>query len=352
MLEPQESELTRQSHVLRALGSPFVADVLAAGARQLHHAPATAGMLADWPDDPSSAAVAMRFNAALHALARRDTPPVLGSLYRGDHGDVDQALREALAGHDEFIAGWMRDPPQTNEVGRAAAIMAALLAVRRRFPLPVELLELGSSAGLNLNMAHYAYDLGGVTAGKLDSAVRIVPEWRGAAPPAGPVDVLAARGADLQPLDPRDLETCERLMAYVFVDQPARAARLSQALALARRHPPAIAREDAATWLAGELAEPAADGRVRVVFHSMVMQYVGSADRRRLAESIAAAGAMADRKRPLAWIGFEWNAARTRVELRLTCWPTGDARLLAICHPYGAWVHWLAEDNEGSSRTA
>jgi hypothetical protein len=340
----QQGELERQSVVMRAIGSPFVADVLAAAARQLHRAPRTAAMLADWPGDPAAAAVAMRLNAALHALARRDTPAALGALYRGMHGDVDGAVGAALAAHDSFVAGWMRDPPQTNEVGRAAAILAALMAVRDRFALPVELLELGSSAGLNLNLARYAYDLGGTIAGDAASPVRIAPEWRGAPAPDRPVEVVAARGVDLHPLEPEDPATCERLMAYVFADQPARSTRLSHALALARRHPPEVAREDAVTWLARRLATPAAAGRVRVVFHSMVIQYVGADERRRLLATIAAAGARADRLRPFAWIAFEWNAARTAVELRLTCWPDGATRLLATCHPYGAWIDWHGDD--------
>ncbi len=338
--EPQQGELARQSVVMRAIGSPFVADVLAAGERQLHRAPRTATMLANWPGDPSAAAVAMRFNAALHALARRNTPPVLGALYRGMHDDVDGAVGAALTGHDSFIADWMRDPPQTNEVGRAAAILAALMAVRQRFTLPVELLELGSSAGLNLNLARYAYDLGGVAAGDPASPVRIAPEWRGAPAPDQPVEVVASRGVDLHPLDPHDPATCERLMAYVFADQPARSSRLSHALGLARQYPPTLTREDATTWLARQLETPGVPGRVRVVFHSMVIQYFGIDERCRLLETIAAAGARADRLRPLAWISFEWNAARTAVELRLTCWPTGGNRLLATCHPYGGWIQW------------
>lgn len=333
-------ELGRQAIVMRAIGSPFVADVLAAAERHLHLAPLTCAMLAGWPGDASAAAVAMRLNAALHALARRDTPATLGALYRGAHGDVDGAVAAALVAHDGFIADWMRDPPQTNEVGRAAAIVAALMAVRTRFALPVELLELGSSAGLNLNLARYAYDLGGIAAGEASSPVRIAPEWRGAPAPDMPVEIAAAHGVDLHPLDPHDFVTCERLMAYVFADQPARSARLAQALELARRHPPSVTRADAAVWLGERLREPQASGRARVIFHSMVLQYVAPDHRARIERAIALAGACADPSRPLARIGFEWNAPRTQVELRLTCWPDGETRVLATCHPYGAWIAW------------
>lgn len=340
MPETRAEELLRQSAVMRAIGSPFVAAVLAAAYRQLAAAPLTGAMLAEWPGDPAAAAVAMRLNAALHALARRNTPPALGALYRGTHDDFDGAVRAALAAHDAFIARWMADTPQTNEVGRAAAILAALMEVVGCAALPVELIELGSSAGLNLNLALYRYDLGGVTAGPAGAAVRIAPEWRGAPAPDRAVAVVASEGVDLHPLDPHDPATCERLMAYVFADQPARAARLAAALSLARAHPPRITRADATVWLAQRLAAAQPAGRWRVIFHSMMAQYVGPAERAALERSIAAAGARADAARPLARIAFEWNAARSAVELRLTCWPGGDTRVLAICHPYGAWIDW------------
>ncbi len=341
MPDRKTGELLRQSAVMRALGSPFVAEILAAAERQLHHAPLTQAMLLDWPGDPAAAAVAMRLNAALHALARRDTPALLGALYRHEHDDVDGAVRAAFVTHDAFVARWMRDTPQTNEVGRAAAILAALMEVVRDAPLPVELIELGSSAGLNLNLARYRYDLGGVAAGAAESAVLIAPEWRGAPAPDQPVEVVAAEGVDLHPLDPNDAATCERLMAYVFADQPARAARLAAALDVARRFPPRITRADATSWLAKRLGVAQPAGRWRVIFHSMVAQYVGAADRDALERSIAAAGARADTARPLARIAFEWNPDRSAVQLRLTCWPGGGTRVLAICHPYGAWIEWL-----------
>lgn len=335
-----QGELARQAQIARAIGSPFVADVLEAGQRQLTRAPRTAAMLVRWQGDPAAAAVAMRFNAALHALARRDTPLALGALYRREHRDFDGAIAAALAQHDAFVAAWMRDTPQTNEVGRAASLVAALMTVRRAFDLPVELLELGSSAGLNLNFHRYSYDLGGVIAGDPASSVRVAPEWRGAALRPAALELIAARGADLHPLDPADPATCERLMAYVFADQPARAGRLERALGLARRHRPAIERADAADWLARQLTVPQPDGRCRVVFHSMVLQYVGAAARARITDTIRRAGAAADKGRPLAWIGFEWTDDRSRVELRLTSWPGGTTRVLATCHPYGAWIDW------------
>ncbi|MBB3345842.1 DUF2332 domain-containing protein [Sphingomonas sp. BK069] len=333
--------MRRQAQVARTIGSPVVAAVLESGARQLARAPLTAAVFARWPGDRAAAALAMRFNAALHALARRDTPARLGALYRGEHRDVDGAIGEALAAHDAFIAEWMQHTPQTNEVGRAAAILAALKVVRARFDLPVELLEIGASAGLNLNLHRYAYDLGGVAAGDPASPVRIAPDWRGPPPPDAAVELVAARGVDLAPLDAADAATCERLMAFVFVDQSARSRRLESALALARRWPPRVERGDAVAWLGDRLVEPAPPGRCRAIVHSMVTQYLGAPARAELDAVIAAAGAAATRERPLVRIGFEWTADRAAVLLTLTSFPGGEAQVLAECHPYGAAITWL-----------
>lgn len=340
---PPPGELARQATIARALGSRFVAAVLAAGDRQLCRAPRTATLIATWPGDPAEAALAMRFNAALHALARRGASPALVDLYRRRRGDFDAVLGATLAAEDDFICSWMRHPTQTNEVGRAAAIVAALMVLHRDTGLPVELLELGSSAGLNLNLAHYSYDLGGVQAGTAGARVHLAPVWRGRSPPARPIELVAARGVDIAPLDAADAATRERLIAHVFADQPNRVVRLIEALRLARLHPPVVDRADAATWLVAQLAIPQPHGRCRTVVHSMVLQYLTPQDRRTIHAAMAAAGEVATSARPLARIQFEWTAARDEVQLLLTEWPTGVRRHLATCHPYGASLDWIAD---------
>ena len=341
------SELLRQAHVARSLGSSFVAAVLEAGNLQLWRAPRTASRIEHWPGDPTKAALAMRFNAALHALALRGKWRALTEIYRRQDGDFDGVIGEVMEADDAFIAKWMQFTPQTNEVGRAAAIVAALMVLRGQTGLPVELLELGSSSGLNLNLAHYAYDLGGVAAGKPDSPVRIAPRWLGPPPARLPVKLVSARGVDLNPLDPADPETRERLRSFVWADEPERGERLQQALSLAQFHPPQIQRADAASWLAAQLAQPQADGLCRVVFHSMVLQYLDPVDQQAVLASISHAGERASPERPFAWISFEWLPDRTKVQLRLTTWPGGETLHLATCHPYGQWIEW--HGNAGSA---
>lgn len=338
-------ELWHQAGVARGLGSSFVGAVLEAGQRQLFRAPRTEALFETWAGDPSDAALAMRFNAALHALARGGSLPQLSALYQRRHDDFDGAIGEALAARDEEIVAWMQDTPQTNEVGRPAAMAAALMVIHGRFGMPVELLEIGSSCGLNLNLAHYGYDLGGERAGVLGSPVQITPIWTGLPPIVRPFSILSARGTDLNPLDAADPATRERLLAYIWADQPQRARRLEQAFALAMRHPPRIDREDAVPWLARRLDAPQDAGTCRLVVHSMVLQYMTAADRERVDATIATAGARATATRPLARIGLEWAPGRAEVQLRLTCWPGGHSVLLATCHPYGNWIDWRAPND-------
>jgi hypothetical protein len=336
------SELQRQSRRARLLGSPFVADVLAAADRRLGSGPRTAALIGGWVGDPAGAALGLRLNSAIHALARRGTPPVLKALFEHGHDDFDAALAVTLATEDRFIANWMQSPTQTNEVGRAAALAAALMVVHHATNMPVALLEVGASCGLNLNLERYSYNLGGMVVGAPESPVRIAPRWSGGTPPLETLEIVSARGVDLNPLDPRDESTRERLMAYVWPDQPQRVRRLEQALDIARRVVPDVDRADARTWLAGRLAEPQTTGVCRVIVHSMVLQYFDRAARREFITTFREAGRRASAKRPLARVAFEWNRTRSEVRLTLTMWPGGSTRILAVCHPYGDWIDWRA----------
>ena len=330
----------RQAQNCRSAGSTFVASVLEAVDRQLSHGPLSSGIVRGWMGDPAAAAVALRVNGALHALARRGEPRYLAELYSGEHDDFDGAVATALSQEDQFIADWIRSPTQTNEVARGAGIMSALMAVASERPMPFQLLELGASCGLNLNLGRYAYQLGTVAGGDQSSPVRIAPQWRGADPPAVPVAISSARGVDLNPLSAANPAHRERLLSFTWVDQPERSRRLQAALLTAVVHPPLVDQSDAKLWLDERLAEPQPEGVCRAIVHTMFLQYLDAQARRELADTIAAAGAQSTAQRPLVEIGLEWTLDRREVQLRVTRWPDGESAVLATCHPYGDWVAW------------
>ena len=76
------------------------------------------------------------------------------------------------------MPAWLDHAPQTNEVGRSAVLMSGLLVIADRFHLPLRLYELGASAGLNLLLDRYGYDLGGLRTGDPASACSSAPNGK------------------------------------------------------------------------------------------------------------------------------------------------------------------------------
>jgi hypothetical protein len=314
-------------------GAPVTAEACRALAAGLDDTTATGRRLHDWPGDPIRDALPLRLVAPYHALFRAGKIAAF---------DTVEAIRAATAVHDDWICDWLDGPPQTNEPARSATFMAALLVLAERFTLPFELLEIGSSAGLNLLIDRYAYDLGGSVAGLGDSPVLIRPEWRGAPPPPAQVRIASVRGVDIAPIDVTDAATAERLMGYVWIDAPERVARVEAAIAMIGEKPVDLVRGDAADWVEARLGEPQAAGTCRVLMHSVVWPYLDDRRRARIIAALEAAGARATADTPLAWLRMEWDSGHTPHRIRLRQWPGGEDKMLGNSHPHGAWIEWLA----------
>lgn len=338
--EAVRAAFARQAEWAARLGSPFMVLLCRLLGERLDRSTATGLRVLDWPgEDPFGDALPLRLTGGLHALVRRGAAPGLAGLYPPNPLPGEEALwaalREVLA--DPELPPWLDGAPQTNEVGRSAVLMSGLLAVAGHFQRPMELLELGASAGLNLLLDRFAHDLGGTRAGDPGSPLRLKPEWEGSAPPDARVEVAARRGVDLNPLDPRGDR--ERLLAYVWPDQARRLAMLEAALAVAAREAPEVDAGDAAGWLEDRLEAPRPGGATRVVLHSIAFQYFPDGSKARIAAAMDRAGAAATPQAPLAWLRFEFDPD-DRATLRLRTWP-GEDRLLAYCHPHGSKLRWV-----------
>lgn len=339
----------RQAEWAAELDSPFMELLCRLLGERLDRSTELGRRILDWPGkaDAFTDALPLRLTGGLHALVRRGDAPTLAGCYPpnplADSEILWAALRPVLAGPD--LLHWLDSAPQTNEVGRSAVLMSGLLVVAHLFPRPVELLELGASAGLNLLLDRYGYDLGGLRSGDPKSAVQLKPDWTGAVPPAAAVAVAGRRGVDLHPLDPR--RDGDRLLAYVWPDQSRRLTQLEAALAIAAKDPPEVDSGDAADWLEARLAEPTEPGATRVVLHSIAYQYFLDEAKARIEAAMAVAGKAATLAAPLAWLRYEFDARDDRITLRLKTWPNGGERLLAYCHPHGSEVEW-----PGGSETA
>lgn len=349
---PASGRAVRQLLVEAAKAEGFVkpraAALMHALARVLPHAGALFETIEQWPGDLASDGVIFRLNAGLHAFALSDPGGVLAALYGTDtlpsDAQLDRALARALDERAEELAVWLSHPTQTNEVARVAGLVAALIELCRADGLPCDVLELGASAGLNLNFPHYTVRLGQLSACVPTSAVTLVPEWRGRPLEAGPLAVMAARGVDLHPLDVTSAADRRSLAAYVWPGETMRASRLAAAIGIAEAHPPQVETGRASAFLARELSAPQPAGSRRVVFHSMVLQYASPSERAAIDAAFAEAGSQATPDRPLARVGIEWRADRGAVELRIAQWDgvrhRGESRIAALCHPYGEWIDW------------
>jgi hypothetical protein len=330
-----------QAQFCEALNSPLTAQVLRTLSDTLNDATRTGARILGWPGDPMADALKLRIAGGLNALARSRRDVELTQLYNDNAGHFPTVLKRILIEWDDWLFPWLDSPPQTNEVARSGALWPGLMEIARRFGPEIELLELGSSAGLNLNLDHFGYDLDGVKSGDPACPLQLRPDWHGPPPPSAQVNVVARAGVDQNPLDVLSPEIAERLLAYVWPDQLERLARAEAAIAIARQFPPAVERGDAADWIETRLSWPQAEGVTRVIFHSIVLQYLPREDRERVRTAIAAAGRQATTNRPLAWLYMEFRSkVSTSPELCLQCWPGGEMETLADVHPHGATIHW------------
>ncbi|PKP98635.1 MAG: DUF2332 domain-containing protein, partial [Alphaproteobacteria bacterium HGW-Alphaproteobacteria-13] len=308
--------------------------------------PATefAHRIARWPGAPLADALPLRAAGGLHALHLSGAAPGLAPIY-ADAEDINDAAIVAgvAAGHDAALLPWLDGPPQTNEAGRSSNFVAAMLWLADRgLPPHFDCLEIGSSAGINLMIDRYHYDLGGVQVGPRPGAMAFAPEWRGSHPPQHPVAFAGLKGCDVAPVDLSDPAQALRLKAYIWPEHRIRFARMEAAIAAARAAPPDLIRANAAEFVESELERPQTAGTTRVLMHSIVWQYVPQAQRDHVIAAMEAAGARATRDRPLAWIALEANRTVHHHELVVRYWPGGETeRLLAHAHAHGAWVEWM-----------
>ena len=310
------------------LGSPLYADLLERAAADVEAGGPAARVLRGHEDDPSDSMLALRLMGAVHRRLLEGVLPDMGW----------STFRRALVEDADAIRGLLDRPVQTNEVGRCAALLPGFFAAAAATRLPLRLLEVGASGGLNLRWDRYRYEAGGFAWGDSAARVRIGYGLEGEAPSPPFVEIVERRGCDPRPIDPSTEEGRLTLLSFVWSDQAERLDRLRAALSVATDLPVAVDRVGAAEWVAGQLANPA-DGVAAVVFHSIVMRYLPGDERREFERRVRAAGEGATERAPLAWLRME--PAGERAEVRLTRWPGGEDRLLARVGYHGDPVQLL-----------
>lgn len=340
--------IRRQALACRELGSPLYGALLDHAADDLLAGGPTAAVLDGYLTSPWRSALALRMLGGAHALVLTGQAPELAQFYPSAKGTADpgpdgarasQALRGVLAGQREAVRAWLDRPPQTNEVGRAAALLGGLRHVAAEAPLPIRLVEIGASAGLNLRADRFHVPGEAGRYGDPSSPVVLAGAWRGQPPPPAPVEVAGRTGGDRDPIDPATDEGRLALAAYVWPDQRDRMDRLRGALAVAASLPADLRQELASDTLR---RTSLAEGCWTVLWHSIVRQYLDDEQRAAVTEGIGRLGAAATRSARFAWLCLEPHRRTANGEclVTLTTWPGGVPRVLGSAPPHGLPVVW------------
>lgn len=246
-----------------------------------------------------------------------------------DPGDLKDVFRDFVLGHhDELLEIGRTRYTQTNECRRCAVLLPLIwLTPFSGF----HLVDVGTSAGLNLHLDRYHYGWGDVEWGPV-SEVNLETENRGAAIAPRPIQVLSRTGLDLNPIDPGDPDDRMWLDALIWPEHQDRRERLRSALLLASCHPVRLVAGDALETIGPQLAG-LPDGEPAIVMHSFALLQFADDQRttfRGLLDETR-------RDRPVWEIGFD-AYGRSDGTAGLTVDDGSGVVEVGRAQPHGEWV--------------
>lgn len=257
-------------------------------------------------------------------------------------GDPIAAFHEFLVEHRDRITALVASRRvQTNEVRRCTALLPAFTAARDPM-VPIALIEVGASAGLNLLFDRYHYDYATVESGPAGSPLTLTCEIRAGDPPI-PVqvpEVVARVGLDLHPIDVADPDAVRWARSLIWPEQLDRVERFETAVAIARENPPTLVRGEALELLPRAIESSPGEASL-VVYHSFVLNQWTAEDRDRLDDLLTRAA----NHRPIDRISVEMLVPGAEyAEIIHIRYERGksEPRRLGTAHYHGGWLKWEA----------
>ncbi|MEZ5921044.1 MAG: DUF2332 domain-containing protein [Parvularculaceae bacterium] len=275
----------------------------------------------------------------------KDYYPNIGGLRGADSG-ADAAFRDFCENYEmdlrPIIASRITN---TNEVGRSAVLAPGFARLADETGLPLALVEIGPSAGLNLNFDRYAYryadgDGAALAEHWVPSPVTISSHAKASPPPLPerPPTVASRTGLELNPVNLANEADRRWLKALVWPERAERFERLEAALNLGAQFPPPIRAGDALALLP-ETMDALPEGVAPCIYHSLVT-YQFTDEMRACLDALLL---VASEKRPIWRLSMEMEGMSGRIPLTFTRYEAGEKspRELAECGPHGLWVNWF-----------
>jgi hypothetical protein len=274
-----------------------------------------------------------------HALS--DYYPSLTSPPR-DPAEAFPHFKEFILTHREEIISLLRSRRvQTNEVRRSAYLFPALALAANHFDSrPLALIEIGTSAGLNLLWDKYRYAYGdGKEFGDPSSEVLITSTFRGKTPAslATPMPCISHRiGLDLHIVDATLPAEAAWLRALIWPEHHERRALLDAAVKHRAQFLLDLREGDGFTLLP-EIAREIPADTLLCVYHTHVANQISPEARQQFLRAIANIGAQRD-------LIHLFN--NIHPDLHLTVHHSGACvtnRTVAKTDGHARWIEWQAE---------
>lgn len=335
------SHFNNQANACANMNSPFTAKLCTLLVDILDSNTLTGERINNWPGNAAADALALRLCGALHAIVIENPNDELAAIYPdGDHPQYSSIVSAAIGTHDKQLSKWLDLPPQTNETGRAAALLPGLLEISRLSQMPIHLCEIGASAGLNMQLDQFHYTYDHIELGDPASPVKLEPIVKGKLPNlSGNLNITSRIGCDISPLNILDPQEQLRLRAYIWPDQPYRTKRIEGAINLAVKSPPKLVKQDAAKFVEQQLS-----GRVPntafVVMHSVVWQYLPPETQQQIEQSLHHHGESTTS--PIYWLRLEgFGGKEPAASLMLDSWPNHKQIKLANSCFHSSWIDFV-----------
>jgi hypothetical protein len=276
--------------------------------------------------------------------------PSIAESARDPDAQLIDIFRDFCLEHTTEIKPILRDRrTQTNSVRRSAILYPAFAYVSQYLARSPAIIELGSSAGLNLLWDYHQYIYDETTVGRSDSPVTITPTVKGGDPPlpTEPPSIASRIGIDLHPLDVRDNSDCDWLRALIWPEHHTRREALNGAIKVAKKNPPRVKGGDAVEVLPEMLADFPVDQPI-VVYNTLMMYQLPEQAREQL-KSIIEEELV---NRPLHWISGDrpLNDMRSVPENNgIACeWISGESgdcqrTLIGGFEQHGHWIRWFRD---------